>query len=50
MPDGIALLAIVTAAITSTFGARAARESEVGQANNERSDTERIEARLDILE
>ena len=50
MLEGIALLAVVSAAITSTFVARAARESDVGQANDERSDTERIEARLDILE
>ena len=50
MLEGIAFLSIVTAAITSTFVARAAREYDVGQAKDERSDTERIEARLDILE
>jgi voltage-gated potassium channel Kch len=44
---GIAFLAIVTAAITSTFVARAARER---QAADEVTELERIEARFDELE
>ena len=44
---GIAFLAIVTAAITSTFVARAAREQ---QAADEVTELERIEARFDELE
>jgi voltage-gated potassium channel Kch len=44
---GIAFLAIVTAAITSTFVARAARER---QAADEVTELERIEARFDELD
>ena len=50
MLEGIAFLAIVTAAITSTFVARAERESESAQAKLDTSDTARIEARLDALD
>ena len=50
MLEGIAFVAIVTAAITSTFVTRAARQYDVDQAKDEQSDTERIEARLDTLE
>jgi voltage-gated potassium channel Kch len=50
MLEGIAFLAIVTAAITSTFVARAEQESEAAQALRDTSDTARIEARLDALD
>ena len=50
MLQGIAFLAIVTAAITSTFVARAERESEAAQAKLDTSDTASIEARLDALD
>jgi voltage-gated potassium channel len=50
MLEGIAFLAIITAAITSTFVARAAREREASQAREEMSGEERIEARLDELD
>jgi voltage-gated potassium channel len=50
MLEGIAFLSVVTAAITSTFVARATREREAAQAKEQSSDAERIEARLDLLE
>ena len=50
MLEGIAFLAIITAAITSTFVARAERESEAAQALRDTGDTARIEARLDALD
>ena len=51
MLEGIAFLAIVTAAITSTFVARAERaSSEESEAKEESSDTARIDARLDALD
>jgi voltage-gated potassium channel Kch len=50
MLEGIAFVAIVTAAITSTFVARAARGIAGTQAHEERAAAARIEARLDVLE
>ena len=50
MLEGIAFLAIVTAAITSTFVARAERENEAAQAKLDTSDTARLDARLDALD
>jgi len=50
MLQGIAFIAIVTAVITSTFVARAAREQDAAQAENELSDRELIEKRFDDLE
>jgi voltage-gated potassium channel len=50
MLEGIAFLSIVTAAVTSTFIARAAREQDASHAKEELSDRERIEARLDVLD
>lgn len=47
---GIAFIAIVTALITSTFVARAAREHEEVHAKGELSDRELIEKRFDELE
>jgi voltage-gated potassium channel len=47
---GVAFIAIVTALITSTFVARAAREHEEAQAKEELSDRELIETRFDELE
>jgi len=47
---GIAFIAIVTALITSTFVARAAREHEEAHAKDELSDRELIERRFDELE
>jgi voltage-gated potassium channel len=50
MLEGIAFIAIVTAVITSTFVARAARESEAARVKDELSDRELIERRFDELE
>jgi voltage-gated potassium channel len=50
MLQGIAFLAIVTAAITSTFVARAQREYDAAHEAEEESDLQRIEARFDELE
>jgi voltage-gated potassium channel len=50
MLQGLALLAIVTAAITSTFVSRATRELEATIVREEASDLEQIEARFDELE
>ena len=47
---GVAFIAIVTALITSTFVARAAREHEEAHAKEELSDRELIETRFDELE
>ena len=47
MLEGIAFVAIVTAAVTSTFVARATLEQE---AKEDLSDRELIEARLDALD
>jgi voltage-gated potassium channel Kch len=47
---GIAFIAIVTAVITSTFVARAAREHDAAQAREELSDRELVEKRFDELE
>jgi voltage-gated potassium channel len=50
MLQGIAFIAIVTAVITSTFVARAAREQDTARAQDELSDREMIEKRFDELE
>ena len=50
MLEGIALIAIVTAAITSSFIARATRESEAARMKDELSDRELMEKRFDELE
>ena len=49
MLEGIAFLAIVTAAITSTFVARAAQESIETAENGEEANQARIDARFDDL-
>jgi voltage-gated potassium channel Kch len=49
MLEGIAFLAILIAAITSTFVARAERESEEAEAKADQSGEERIDARFDDL-
>jgi len=49
MLEGVALIAIVTALITSTFVARASREYEASRADGE-ADLELIERRLDGIE
>jgi hypothetical protein len=46
---GIAFLAILVAAITSTFVARAARERERAEARDEQDDEKRLDARFDDL-
>ena len=50
MLQGTAFIAIVTAAITSSFVARASREVEAARAKEELSDRELIEMRFDELE
>jgi voltage-gated potassium channel len=50
MLEGTAFIAIVTAAITSTFLARATRESEAARMKDELSDRELMERRFDELE
>ena len=50
MLEGTAFIAIVTAVITSTFVARASRESEAARMKDELSDRELIEKRFDELE
>jgi voltage-gated potassium channel len=50
MLEGTAFVAIVTAGITSTFVARATRESEAARMKDELSDRELIEKRFDELE
>ena len=47
MLQGTAFIAIVTAVITSTFVARATRESEAARMQDELSDRELIERRFD---
>ena len=49
MLEGIAFLAIVTAAITSTFVARATEEHLSAEAEDEESDYDKLAARLDAL-
>jgi voltage-gated potassium channel len=49
MLEGIAFLAIITAAITSTFVARAAREREMAEGAEEAQFEARVETRLDEL-
>ena len=49
MLEGIALLSVTVAAITSTFVARAQREHDASDAAGEDRATARIEARLDDL-
>jgi voltage-gated potassium channel Kch len=50
MLQGIAFIAIVTAAITSTFVARATRDIRMSEAIQEEDEFHRIEARLDDLD
>ena len=50
MLQGIALIAIVTAVITSTFVARASRDYQVKLAQDELSDRELMQSRFDELE
>ena len=50
MLEGIAFIAIVTAAITSTFVARATRESKAARVKEGLSDRELIEKRFNELE
>ena len=50
MLEGTAFIAIVTAVITSTFVARASRESEAARMRGELSDREVMERRFDELE
>ncbi len=50
MLEGIAFVSIITAAITSTFVARAAREREASEEKEESGDAARIDARLDALD
>ena len=50
MLQGVALLSIVTAAITSTFVQRAARETAAAQSAGESSDRALLERRFDELE
>jgi voltage-gated potassium channel Kch len=47
---GIAFLAIVTAAITSTFVARAARERQAEHSLDELTELQRLETRFDELD
>jgi hypothetical protein len=48
--EGTAFIAIVTAVITSTFVARATRESEAARLEDELSDRELMDKRFDELE
>jgi voltage-gated potassium channel len=50
MLQGIAFLAIITAAITSTFVARATKEHEAAEESEEVAGLHRIEARFDELD
>jgi hypothetical protein len=50
MLEGVAFLAIVTAAITSTFVARATKEREATKSQDEVTELQKIEARFDELE
>jgi voltage-gated potassium channel len=50
MLQGIAFLAIITAAITSTFVARATKEHAAEQTQDEISELQKIEARFDDLD
>jgi len=49
MLQGIAFLAIVTAAITSTFVARATKEHEAAEESEEMTELQKIESRFDDL-
>jgi hypothetical protein len=50
MLQGIAFVAIITAVITSTFVARAAREVEATRVQDQLTDRELMEKRFDDLE
>jgi voltage-gated potassium channel Kch len=50
MLQGVAFVAIITAAVTSTFVARATREYEAARAKEELSDRELLKRRFDELE
>ena len=49
MLEGIAFLAIITAAITSTFVARAQKEGRLAEAAANEADVEKLEERLDDM-
>ena len=49
MLQGIAFLAIITAAITSTFVARATKEHEAAEESEEMTELQKIESRFDEL-
>jgi voltage-gated potassium channel len=49
MLEGIAFVAIIVAAITSTFVARASRERDPADTEQEQSDEQRVNARFDDL-
>ena len=50
MLEGIAFLAILTAAITSTFVARATKEHEASYTTDELTEIQKIESRFDDLD
>jgi voltage-gated potassium channel Kch len=50
MLEGIAFVAIVTAAVTSSFVARATLDQDAAHAKEDVTDRERMEARLDALD
>ena len=50
MFEGIAFLAVVTASITSSFVARAAKEHEAAETADEMNELQKIEARFDDLD
>lgn len=50
MLEGIAFVAIITAAITSTFVARASRDYVVTQAQSQKSERETVEERFEALD
>jgi voltage-gated potassium channel len=50
MLQGVAFVAIITAAVTSTFVARATREYEASRMRDEASDRDLLEKRFDELE
>jgi voltage-gated potassium channel len=49
MLQGVAFLAVVTAAITSTFVARATAEHQASEASEEMTELQKIESRFDEL-
>jgi voltage-gated potassium channel len=49
MLEGVAFLAVVTAAITSTFVARASAEHQASEASEKMTELQKIESRFDEL-